>query len=235
MANLSKNTDNEIPTINYIRIINWFWDEVPYYSNFKPYHVSLFFAVLDSINRNRWQQTRIAYEYLITKCGLAKRSYLESRDWLVANKLIEVIPGKNSYQMASFSLGIAVQFCTAIDTAISTSTAPLLTPLRAPNNKQINNKHLNKDIIERQNIFFDEVMSFKKTYDEGMLQQFFGYWTEKNTDKTKMRFETEKFFETAKRLSTWARRSNKLLNNKSNYNGNTAKEPAKEFGDWGGK
>src|SRR5690242_11141215 len=129
--------------MNYIKIVNWFWEEIPFFEGFKTSYGFLFFAILDSINKNKWQAKEIAYELIITKSGLAKRSYLESRDWLVKNNLIKVIPGKNLYQMARFELGAAVQNCTSIDTsastAINTETMTATAPLSAP----INNKHIN--------------------------------------------------------------------------------------------
>lgn len=215
--------------MNYIKIINWFWDEVPHFENFKPYHVSLFFALLDSINRNKWQPTRIAYEYLITKCGLAKRSYLESRDWLVKNELIEVVPGKNSYQMASFSLGVAVQNCTTTDTTISTTTAPLLTPLCAPNNKHINKKQLNikqeeKNIKEREADFFKEVMAYEGKYEQALLENFFNYWSEYNQTETKMAFEMKKTFQINKRLATWKNRNPINFSQQNSFSNGAGKE-----------
>ena len=44
------------------------------------------------------------------------------------------------------------------------------------------------------------------TYEPTMIRAFFNYWTEKNKSGTKMRFELEKTWETAKRLQTWASR-----------------------------
>ena len=43
-------------------------------------------------------------------------------------------------------------------------------------------------------------------YDPKMIRAFFNYWTERNKSGTKMRFELEKTWETAKRLQTWASR-----------------------------
>lgn len=127
--------------MNYIRIINWFWEEIPYIPGFKAAHVALFFAILDSINKNKWQETRIGYEYLVCKCKLAKRSYLESRQWLIENELIEMKAGKNAYQMASFSLGIAVHNCTTTDNSNNILPVHNCTTNGTHCNKYINNKH----------------------------------------------------------------------------------------------
>ena len=46
-----------------------------------------------------------------------------------------------------------------------------------------------------------------KKYNIGELQKFFEYWTEKNANSFKMRFEKEKVFCINRRLSTWRRKS----------------------------
>lgn len=89
--------------INYIKIINWFWDEVPYMENYKAAHAAVFFAIIDGINRNNWQDnTPIAYDRLISKIKVSKLVYLDSRNWLALNGLIDMIPGQNAYHMAAF-------------------------------------------------------------------------------------------------------------------------------------
>lgn len=50
------------------------------------------------------------------------------------------------------------------------------------------------------------VISRGGTYEPTMIRAFFNYWTERNKSGTKMRFELEKTWETAKRLQTWASR-----------------------------
>ena len=44
-------------------------------------------------------------------------------------------------------------------------------------------------------------------YSQEMLDEFIGYWTEKNINGKKMRFEKEKTFGLSRRLSTWQRNS----------------------------
>ena len=102
---------------NYIKLINWFWDNVPHMEGYKSVDAVLFLAIVDSINRNTWQPTSISFESLITKCRIGKRVYLEAREWLLKNKLIEITAGKNAFQMARFNLGIAVLNGTGTDTA----------------------------------------------------------------------------------------------------------------------
>ena len=47
-----------------------------------------------------------------------------------------------------------------------------------------------------------------------MIRAFFDYWSELNKSETKMRFETNKTWEVAKRLATWA--------NKEKFNGKSS-------------
>jgi hypothetical protein len=145
---------------NYIKIMNWFWDTVPYLEGYKSTHATLFFATVDSINRNKWGATSLPYEYIVNKCRIGKRVYLEGREWLIDNKLIEMTAGKNAFQMARFQLGIAVLNDTAIDTpthevAVSNDTAnsTTTTPLTAPINKHKTYKQKTSD--SELNISFD--------------------------------------------------------------------------------
>lgn len=46
------------------------------------------------------------------------------------------------------------------------------------------------------------------TYPLAMLNEFANYWTESNPNGKKMRFEMQKIFDVARRLSTWAKKSN---------------------------
>src|SRR5688572_8592628 len=94
---------------NYIKIINWAWETLPFTEGCKSSHIILFFAVLDSINKNKWAPTRLPYEFLTNKCKISKETYLACRQWLIAHNVILVESGKNGYQMASFFLGSAVR------------------------------------------------------------------------------------------------------------------------------
>ncbi|MBB1529223.1 MAG: hypothetical protein HG466_000755 [Prevotella sp.] len=87
---------------------------------------------------------------------------------------------------------------------------------------------------EREKAFENSLIPFVTsrggTYEPTMIRAFFNYWTERNKSGTKMRFELEKTWETAKRLQTWAARNNTykssltLKTNEMNYDKTT---------DWG--
>lgn len=67
-------------------------------------------------------------------------------------------------------------------------------------------KESKKDIEERKNIFKNEI-KLHKQYDTEMLKNFFNYWSEPTKDKSKMRMELQKTWDTKGRLSTWFNRS----------------------------
>lgn len=59
---------------------------------------------------------------------------------------------------------------------------------------------------EREHEFGASLIPYVEKYSKETIRAFFNYWTEKNKSGTKMRFELEKTWETAKRLQTWASR-----------------------------
>lgn len=133
---------------NYIEIMNWTFENVPFIPGYKASHLSLFLAIVDSVNKNRWNQpVRISVENIFTKAGITKETYLNARKWLCDHQIIELTPGRNANQMALFSLGVAVNNLTSTDTvAVNnlTSTKDAKQPVTLPIIKHINNKPLNK-------------------------------------------------------------------------------------------
>lgn len=108
--------------MNYILLLNWAWETIPGYKGYKAAYMNLFLAIVDSINRNRWQETSVPYELLTNKAGISKAVYLFGRDWLIQNGFLIVEPGRNHYQMAKYSLGIEVQKCAGTDTGTITAS-----------------------------------------------------------------------------------------------------------------
>lgn len=58
----------------------------------------------------------------------------------------------------------------------------------------------------RKEDFRKSLIPYVETYGREMIRAFFDYWTEKNRSGTRMRFELEKTWETARRLATWSNR-----------------------------
>lgn len=83
------------------------------------------------------------------------------------------------------------------------NSAPSSNSSQTINNPLATTNTNNNLIKNRKNIFRDKVFSHS-SFDNIILESFFDYWSELNADKTKMRFETERFFEIEKRLKKWA-------------------------------
>lgn len=92
------------------------------------------------------------------------------------------------------------------EVVVEVMTAPSTLPVKTPSVK--------KTLEERCLEFRNSLMPFLSEYGKEMITEFYNYWTEPNPSKTKMRFEMEKTWDTARRLETWLKRS--LGFNKSN-------------------
>ena len=69
-----------------------------------------------------------------------------------------------------------------------------------------------KRIEKEKNDFWEECETFIKAYGEEMVRDFYGYWTEDFQHGTGFRKQKEKTWNTARRLSTWARKQMEINN-----------------------
>ena len=71
-----------------------------------------------------------------------------------------------------------------------------------------------KPLQDRKDVFLKELHTFKEKFDSNMLNAFWKYWTEHNTNGKLMRFEYRKNqpFNMGRRLGTW--KSNQKDKNK---------------------
>lgn len=60
--------------------------------------------------------------------------------------------------------------------------------------------------LRRREEFYYSLVPHLERYGKEMLRAFFDYWSEMNRQETKMRFETNKTWEVAKRLATWEKK-----------------------------
>lgn len=60
-------------------------------------------------------------------------------------------------------------------------------------------------LIERQKEFYEELKPYVDKYGKDMVRAFYDYWSEQTKTGFKMRKETQKTWETPKRLGTWQR------------------------------
>lgn len=63
-------------------------------------------------------------------------------------------------------------------------------------------------IEDRQMVLMEDLKPFVEKYGKEMLREFFDYWTEKNKNGKKMRFEMQKVFDISLRLATWNKNKN---------------------------
>jgi chemotaxis protein histidine kinase CheA len=78
--------------------------------------------------------------------------------------------------------------------------------------KEKKGKEIKEDIssIEQKKQKFTEGLKpFVDEFGKELCNDFYRYWTESNSSKTKMRFESEKFFDMKRRLITWRINSEK--------------------------
>ena len=72
--------------------------------------------------------------------------------------------------------------------------------------------NVNANVISKRKAEFkNSLFEYLEKYGKDMLNEFFLYWTEKSPKGKKMRFEKEKVFDPARRLSTWFSRSQEKI------------------------
>jgi hypothetical protein len=68
---------------------------------------------------------------------------------------------------------------------------------------------INKESLETRSLAFKETLRpFISKYGVDMVKNFYGYWSEPNQTKRKMKYELEKTWDTSRRLETWSKREN---------------------------
>jgi len=80
------------------------------------------------------------------------------------------------------------------------------------NNNNINNKKIYKKnpIEERQKKFYDECAAYVGEFGKEIVREFYDYWSEENSDKTKFKKEFQKTFNVKSRLNTWKKNKDKF-------------------------
>ena len=68
---------------------------------------------------------------------------------------------------------------------------------------KVNNIYKADNLEQRHSQFREAVLTYREQYSDDMLKDFFEYWTEKNDNGYKMKFEKQKTFEISKRLKRW--------------------------------
>lgn len=200
-----------------------FWDysfENP--DMIKPNHAAIYFFAIEHCNRLGWKEkfglpTTMVMEAVGIKNYKTYHNTLMDLTEIGFIKLIE--KSKNQYSANVIAL---VKFTKAPTKALDKA-------LSNHNTKQSRKQIQSIDSIDIQSNNSTTLPKYKNTLSEMLsphidqlgseYNNFFSYWTEKNS-KGKERWECEKFFDISRRVKTW-------INNKSkfNTNGNSNNEP----------
>jgi hypothetical protein len=60
------------------------------------------------------------------------------------------------------------------------------------------------DVEKAKDYLKESMLPYKDKYSREMLNEFFLYWTEGSQKSSKIRYQSEKFFDVGRRLATWA-------------------------------
>ena len=179
--------------MNYIELINEFWDKAPETKGYKPQYSCLYFGIIDSVNRNYWKETSIEYDRIISKTGMDKRMYLEAREWLSKNGFIEFTAGKNNYSPAKYRVQNCTTVCTSDvpvqylnSTTVCTSDVPIIIENnRQETNKQINKREKVKNTFVPPTVLDVENYFFENGYKREAGTKAFKYYSEANWQDSK--------------------------------------------------
>lgn len=65
------------------------------------------------------------------------------------------------------------------------------------------------DVEKAKDYLKESMLPYKDKYSREMLNDFFLYWTEGSQKSSKIRYQSEKFFDVGRRLATWANNNKK--------------------------
>lgn len=74
----------------------------------------------------------------------------------------------------------------------------------SPPGVDFNLEEKQKQLLERKDEFYRQLAPHVQTYSKGMIRAFFNHWVQPNSDKTRMKFEQESFWDLSHRLTSWA-------------------------------
>lgn len=86
------------------------------------------------------------------------------------------------------------------------------------NDTEATPKRQSKEIKEREEVFKKQVFKYISKYQKKILNDFFLYWSEKNKNGKKMKFEMQKTWDLERRLFTWINNQKKWQKNEPNTN-----------------
>lgn len=214
----------------YIDLINQFWTQSKECA-FNPSDAVLYFFLLNTCNALHWKQPfGQSDRFLSLSLGFSINTIRGAKNRLKQRGLIDFkapekngkgIEGQTKYVILSVS-----NFDIVPDT-----DADIVPDRDADNNiRQDKIREDKKEKIKKEKSFKEfteqdfkeELKLHSEKYSKEMLKDFFIYWTEPN-EKGKMKFQLQKTWSTAGRLSTWSR-------NDFNGNGGNRQKETKQSG-----
>jgi len=158
--------------MNYIEQINGFWGKFEALPKGRPFHITLYFALLNINNRCGWNDVfSVNFDRIIQMTKLDKNTYYKACEFLYENGFLKYYEkGRNKYQSAQFS------FRLLSDKSESTlKQSGIHTESKRNTHKRLNNK-TNKQYtvpdFENVQIYFIE-----KGSNENEALKFFNYNT----------------------------------------------------------
>ena len=199
----------------YIDLINQFWTQSKECA-FNPSDAVLYFFLLNTCNALHWKQPfGQSDRFLSLSLGFSINTIRGAKNRLKQRGLIDFkapekngkgIEGQTKYVILSVS---NFDIVPDRDTDRDTDNNIRQDKIREDKKEKIKKEKSFKEFTEQD--FKEELKLHSEKYSKEMLKDFFIYWTEPN-EKGKMKFQLQKTWSTAGRLSTWSR---------NDFNGNS--------------
>ena len=211
----------------YIDLINQFWTQSKECA-FNPSDAVLYFFLLNTCNALHWKQPfGQSDRFLSLSLGFSINTIRGAKNRLKQRGLIDFkapekngkgIEGQTKYVILSVSNFDIVPDTDADtdadrDTDRDTDNNIRQDKRRKDKKEKVKKRKSFKEFTEQD--FKEELKLHSEKYSKEMLKDFFIYWTEPN-EKGKMKFQLQKTWSTAGRLSTWSR---------NDFNGNSGSKP----------
>ncbi|WP_191858480.1 hypothetical protein [Hanstruepera ponticola] len=182
-------------------IMDWEW-----YTDVNTYKVFQHCLLKVNYSRKKWRGIVInkgefitSYEKLAVETGLSISKVRTAIKKLKSTNdiILETFTSYSKIYVPNLSVYVADQN----DTSNSTPNDKRLAKVSHTNDNQIATTNTN-NIKNRIKIFREKVFTHSN-FNIKILEDFFAYWSELDTNGKKMRFESQRFFEIKKRLEKW--------------------------------
>ena len=203
----------------YIDLINQFWTQSKECA-FNPSDAVLYFFLLNTCNALHWKQPfGQSDRFLSLSLGFSINTIRGAKNRLKQRGLIDFkapekngkgIEGQTKYVILSVSnFDTVPDTVPDRDTDRDTDNNIRQDKIREDKKEKVKKRKSFKEFTKQD--FIEELKLHSEKYSKEMLKDFFIYWTEPN-EKGKMKFQLQKTWSTAGRLSTWSR---------NDFNGNS--------------